>query len=86
MKFIKRLLSFVDVEREFNHQHGVEVTQTFTVAGQGYVINHDLQRQPRGWRIIDKDAKTDLWRLDWDNTTITMAASITPVTVVLEVF
>lgn len=51
----------------------------------GVTINHGLQRQPRGWIVVDTDDHATYFRGSWDDRTIILAASV-PVTVSLWVF
>lgn len=39
------------------------------------VIYHDLQRQPKGWLIVDRDSAATVHRTAWDSESITLQAS-----------
>lgn len=41
----------------------------------GVVINHRLGRQPEGWFVVDVDETRTVKRLDWNDRTLTLAAS-----------
>lgn len=87
MKLLKRITSFLDVEREFANRFGVEISQSFVVAGEPYTITHGLNRTPKGWRVIDKDiAEANFGRTAWTNTTITIVSTIGGCTASFEVF
>ena len=49
------------------------------------IIPHALGYQPVGWIITDKTATGDVWRINWDNTKITLRASA-PVTIKIILF
>jgi len=38
-------------------------------------FDHKLGKTPTGWIVTDKDANADIWRVSWDETTITLDAS-----------
>jgi hypothetical protein len=87
MKLLKRITSFLDVERELSKQFGNQISQTFSVSGQHYSILHRLNREPTGWRIVDKDiAEAGFGRISWDTTTITLYSNIGGVTATFEIF
>jgi hypothetical protein len=59
----------------------------WTTPGTGVVINHGLQRQPIGFKIVDKDKTVDVWRTAVpDKDTIILAPSDSTVNVTLYIF
>jgi hypothetical protein len=55
--------------------------------GTGIAINHGLQRQPIGFKIVDKDKTVDVWRTVTPTiNTITLAPSDNTVNVTLYIF
>ena len=44
-------------------------------ASTAQVINHGLQRQPKGWFLVDNTANAVIWRTAWSTLTITLTAS-----------
>lgn len=87
MKLLKRIESWLDVEREFQNRFGNVVTQTFVIPGQTYSIAHGLSHTPRGWRIVDVDiAGASFGRTDWNSETITIYSNMGNVTASFEIF
>lgn len=86
MKFLKRIRSWIDVERQFDKKFGVQIEQTFVVPGQGYELSHGLNRNIEGWRVIDKNKTGDIWKVSDDLTTITLACDTSNVTAKFEIF
>lgn len=56
-------------------------------AGGTKKIFHRLGRQPRGWRVVDKNKAGDVWRTAWNEETITLATDAAgAITLRVEVF
>jgi len=47
----------------------------FSLASGSNQLFHDLQRQPKGWLIVDRDSAATVYRTAWDNESITLQAS-----------
>uniref|UniRef100_A0A6H1ZID4 Uncharacterized protein n=1 Tax=viral metagenome TaxID=1070528 RepID=A0A6H1ZID4_9ZZZZ len=87
MKLLKRIGSFLDVERELHRNFGVRISQSFQNPSEQVTITHGLKRVPEGFRVIDKDiADANFGRTAWDNETITLYSTMGGVTVLLEIF
>lgn len=57
-----------------------------TNAAQGTIINHGLGRIPLGWFATDKTAAGDIWRLAWDDRTVTLKSSAASTTINFWIF
>ena len=86
MEFLKRIQTFLDVERQFDAKFGVVLEHVFDIAGQEDSLTHGLNRVPNGWRLIDVDYPARIARTAWDTTTITLSSDVSPVTIKIEVF
>ena len=86
MKLLKRIASWVDVERELYNRFGNSIEQTFAVAGQTYTLTHGLAREPKGWRVTDRDMPAEFGRTAWDTNTITLYSNVGGVTATFEVY
>lgn len=87
MEFIKRIRSFLDVEKQFDVKFGVTVEHTFTIAGQEDSIEHGLKKVPIGIREYYKDSPGVVyWTKDADMTYVYLACTISPTVVRMEIF
>lgn len=41
----------------------------------GTTVNHGLQRQPRGWIIVDSTVAANFYRASWDERSLTLVSS-----------
>lgn len=39
------------------------------------IIYHELQRQPKGWIVVDRDSAATVYRSSWDLETLVLTAS-----------
>lgn len=60
------------------------VTATITTAGTQ--IPHNLGRTPQGWILVDKTDYSDVCRVSWDKTFITLVSSTVDIDATIWVF
>ena len=53
------------------------VELTGTIVTSGTKISHNLGRVPTGWVVVDKTVNADVYRVSWNNETITLASTAT---------
>lgn len=67
---IRMALDPISTDIIFNRQ---EISAIVGISSK--VIQHNLGRVPRGFIIVDKTAISDVRRVAWDSTTITLASN-----------
>lgn len=50
---------------------------TLTSAIAGISFDHKLGKQPLGWLLLDQDDSASIWRISWDDKTITFGSTAT---------
>jgi len=56
-----------------------------TLSSGSNIIYHDLQRQPKGWLVVDRNSAATIYRTAWTTESLTLQASAS-VTIRLYIF